>query len=299
MWYLPALARLFTAYLWAPVAIKRVSGQHSRPKRFVIQYLMCAMLSLVVALIFPPVWSKTLVVIFLIAMVNALGAYCQWCAMDLNLSRDSLFTIWDDIIGITLSYFILKESQFLSWHLGIGIILCLSALGAFIWRDLKQKAGSTRTSVPPVFYVYVLTFSLIWGVIIFLMKYWNTASIPATSFIAVWYPGCFVGSLLVFAFMRKKDVKKEVAVTKLTAKNLREIFALSLAIFSSLLLGYLSYGLAPQIIVQPIYLVAEMTLPAIIGLLLFKERKGYDKLDWLLFALAIVGGVVVGTSRYK
>ena len=81
-----------------------------------------------------------------------------------------------------------------------------------------------------------------------------------------------------------------------TRKDFGFVVIMGSSMMAALALAYLSYERAPQTIVQPIFLVAEMTLPALIGLFVFKERKGFKLTDWCLIAIGIAGGVLAGLS---
>jgi hypothetical protein len=54
--------------------------------------------------------------------------------------------------------------------------------------------------------------------------------------------------------------------------------------------------LAPQTIVQPLFLVGEMIAPALIGLYVFAEREALDRQEQLYFAVGLLGGVLVALS---
>jgi hypothetical protein len=53
--------------------------------------------------------------------------------------------------------------------------------------------------------------------------------------------------------------------------------------------AFWAYQLAPQTIVQPLFLVAEMVGPALIGLYVFGEREALDRSEQLYFILRLGG----------
>jgi hypothetical protein len=53
---------------------------------------------------------------------------------------------------------------------------------------------------------------------------------------------------------------------------------------------------SPQTVVQPLFLVAEMVGPALVGLYVFGEREALDRLEQLYFAVGLVGGILVALS---
>jgi hypothetical protein len=60
--------------------------------------------------------------------------------------------------------------------------------------------------------------------------------------------------------------------------------------------AYSAYRLAPQTVVQPLFLVGEMIAPALIGLYVFAEREALDRYEHVLFATGLAGGLLVALS---
>jgi hypothetical protein len=60
--------------------------------------------------------------------------------------------------------------------------------------------------------------------------------------------------------------------------------------------AYSAYRMAPQTIVQPLFLVGEMVGPALIGLYVFGEREALARRDQLYFAIGLAGGLLVALS---
>ena len=58
----------------------------------------------------------------------------------------------------------------------------------------------------------------------------------------------------------------------------------------------MAYQLAPQTVVQPLFLVGEMVAPALLGLYVFAERNALDRWEYLYFGLGLTGGLVVVLS---
>ena len=70
----------------------------------------------------------------------------------------------------------------------------------------------------------------------------------------------------------------------------------SLLILGSVGAAYGAYRLAPQTVVQPLFLVGEMVGPALIGLYVFGEREALARRDQAYFALGLAGGLLVALS---
>jgi len=299
-WYVPVFLRVLLAHGFYPWVSKHVVMKHSLQKRHLLNFSFCAFVAILLAVWQGhPLFTKTALLIFVVGIANGWAAYCQWKAIGISLSRNSLFTFLDDVIAMGLSYFILQESKFLNLQSGAGILLSLTAVALLAVRDYQNKKGGNREeSVGArllVFYFYVGFYSVVWGVATFLMKFWGTEEVPVTTFLAGWYAGAWVGSLSIFLYAKWRYSQINPPFTK---RDFGYVVIMGSTILIALALGYMSYERAPQTIVQPIFLVSEMALPAIIGLFGFAERKGFKLADWLLIALGITGGAMVGLSYH-
>lgn len=293
-WYIPAILMILTAHVIFPWVGKHVVMKHSVQKRNLLNFSFCAIAATLWA-----IWSgqlmfdKTTLLIFAVGIVNGWAAYCQWRAIRISLSRDSLFTFWDDVIAIALSWFILHEGKFVNWLGGIGIVASFLAVVLFAIRDYQKRGGGENRLITKSFYFYVGFYSVVWGVAMFLMRVWGVNQVPIGSFVCFWYIGAWVGALSIFLYTKKSRQQDEPPFTRHDFGYVGLIGGLTLV---SLALSYMAFERAPQTIVQPIFLVSEMALPTLIGLWVFGERKGLKLLDWFLIGLAIVGGILVAAS---
>lgn len=292
-WFLPVIGKILVANGIFPVVLKRNVGLHSRTKRFFLQFLFCAILAIVGAVTISSLTVNLMTVgILALGFSNGLAAYAQWKAIDISLSRTSLFTFWDDLIAMALSYFVLHEGRVLTLGSYAGIALSVGAVALFAVHSFQQqRTGAGR--VNPRFFLYVAFYSLIWGVATFLMKYFGVTGVTTGTFLAAWYVGAALAATLLLLTQRDQEPS---AGNRLTARDVAWMFFLATCVISALALGYWSYRLAPQNIVQPLFLVGEMVVPALIGLSLFSERKGLTMKEKLYFALAIAGGLLVAFS---
>ena len=117
---------------------------------------------------------------------------------------------------------------------------------------------------------------------------------PIPLFLSAWYTGTFITAVLMHLFYRDQG-DKNAGTAPITMRGLLIIFMLSVSILLSMALTIVTYR-APQVIIQPIFLVSEMILPALIGLYLFHERKNFDTWQWIFFAIGTVGALIVGFS---
>jgi hypothetical protein len=71
------------------------------------------------------------------------------------------------------------------------------------------------------------------------------------------------------------------------------VFGLSFLVVVTMSAAFWAYRLAPQTIVQPLFLVGEMVSPALVGLYVFAEREALEQQEQLSFAVGLGGGVLV------
>lgn len=300
MWYIPVVLRILVANGLAAWMLKKTVGLHSRTTRLFLQFLFCAVLALLLALsTHSLILNRITLLVVGIGVLNSLAAYCQWRAMDISLSKTSLFTFWDDFIAMGMSYVILGEGRYLNVGTSIGVVLSSTAVILFTAYNYKKTSGSdhaqhasSSTRLPTSFYLYVLSYSVIWGVAMFMHRYAGVESIRTSSFLFAWYVGSVVGAGAIMVFSRYV-ARGVLPVKKLSMREVGWLFLLSVTIVTSLALGYLAYQAAPQNIVQPFFLVGEMVLPSIIGLYIFHERKTLDAKEKALFIVALTGGLIV------
>jgi len=238
--------------------------------------------------------SHTAIIIFVIGLFNGFAAFAQWKAIDISLSRTSLFTFWDDIIAMALSLLILHEGRELNAGVYTGIILSLGAVVFFAIHSYQQRIHSNpdAKAVPFKFYLYVGFYSIIWGLATFAMRYLGVKNVSIGAFLAPWYLGALVAAFIILLRVDKKAI-----TVALKTKDIAWMLALSSCVFVSLALTYKAYSMAPQNVVQPYFLIGEMILPTLIGLYFFKEVKGLDKSEKLVFSIAIIGGIIIAISK--
>ncbi len=306
MWCVPVIIRLITAYVIAQAIIKKLTGKHSRAKRIALQFFICTLFALVYARgQSQPILTPATPFILIVGFANGIAAYCQWTAMHYSMSKNAVFTVWDDVIALSLGFIVLGERTFLNPSIIIGIILSLSAAALFgkseyaRWKtahkeeqakDDVQRVANAKSAI--VFFSCLITYSVIWGGAAFSMRYYALREIGAGTFMASWYIGALMSMLLIQSLERlRRDAH---ATPPLTSGDILGVGVLSVFIVASLGLEYWALQLAPLVVIQPIFLVAELIIPALLGLYLFKERRYITGTEWFYFALAMYGGLQVG-----
>ena len=301
-WLMPMLARIGVQNIVFPIVVKRVVAWPSRTTNLFLQYSICFLLSVLLAfyfghLSFTPVFGG----IILLGFLSAFGTFCQWQAIGISLSMNSVLTFLDDIIAITLAYVFLHEDRGLSAGAWIGISLCLLAVIG-IARLENRKARSSqdsggdqvKTRLNPKIFFWIAGYSVIWGLAIFLHRVYALTHLPITDFLVAWYGGSVIAAGLLFLFVRRHGRKGSKAPEN--SARYSQLILLAGIIMAARATDIWSLQAAPLTIVQPIAMVAELVFPALIGLLIFRERHQFSGSQKACFAVAALGGLIVALS---
>ncbi len=287
-WQVPIILSVLVSYIIAPILIKKIARSPSRTRNLVWQYFFAAALATLSALIIGTDFSgKQAVVVAIIGAFNAFACYCQWRAIDISLSKTSLFTQADDLICVFLGYLILGEGQLLNILLVIGVVFCVGSGLLFVWEKIQKNKNDNKPFKHSI-WLWVMLYSIIWGVAVFSKRYFFLGGMSLLTFVASWYGGSFCGACVVFALGGKKE-----AGEPLKLKQIGGVLVLAVIIWTSLMLGYWVRSLAPLTIVQPIYQIAEIILPTIIGLWIFKEAKELSTISRLAILIGLTGGMIL------
>lgn len=283
-WQIPLILSIIVSYFLMPYLIKKIAGLPSRSRNLAWQYFFTASFATIIALVGGAKFFTTAFFwVMIVGAFNAFGCYCQWRAVDINLSKTSLFTQADDFIALLLGYLILHEASFLNPLLGLGIIFCLGSAFIFVYNKWRNKQDSIGEIAKWVAY-----YSIIWGIAKFSMRYFALNDMQLLSYVAAWYEGSLLGACTVFALSGRKEKGDS-----LRPRQIIRIIPLSLAIMTALMLAYWTFSLAPIIVVQPIKQVSEMIFPTIVGLWIFKEIKQLNKLTRIAMVVGLVGGIII------
>jgi len=294
MWQSVVAASILSSYVLAPLFIKRVASLQSRTRNLVWQYFFAASFAFATSLAFGNglnFFDIRVAVVAVIGAFNAFACYCHWRAVDVSLSKTSLFTQADDLTCLLLGFIILGEGKFLSLLLALGVILSFGSVSMFTAaksKSLSESDNKGQLLKKLGIFRWILLYSFIWGVALFSMRFFALGGMSLVSFIAAWYGGAFVGAVVVFCLGGKKE-----AGQPLQPEQVRQVFSLSLIIWMSLQLAFWARSLVPIVVIQPIAQVSEMILPTAIGLWVFKERKNLKLIEKLAFVVGILGSLTI------
>ena len=290
-WYVPVLLRIGAAYIAGPLLLKPLVDRYAQATLLLLQFLGC----LAVALPLAVVWHQHQLDwrIVAVGFSNGLAAYCYYKAIALSLSRTALFAFWDDLLAMGLSYTLLHEGQFLNARLVLGIGVSLGAVILFTVHSYSQQAQEPTTKrLPMRLYLYAGAYSVILGLGLFFMRYLGVQGTALGTFLVNWYGGIVMAALLLVL----SGADPAQAPFTLPWRVLPRLGGLSLVALVAMSGAYGAYRLAPQTVVQPLFLVGEMIAPALIGLYVFGERQALDRQERLYFVLGLAGGLLVALS---
>ena len=137
-WQVAIFLRILFGFGVSSLLVKWLSRREGRTALFFFQFVFAFCFSLSLAFVSGDITFDVLFVgIALLGAFNTVGTYFQWKAVAISQSRNALFTFWDDVIAIALSWSLLHEGRYLTTTSSIGIMLSLMALGLFLrhaWR---------------------------------------------------------------------------------------------------------------------------------------------------------------------
>ena len=266
--------------------------------------------------------------LLLISLLNPVANYFHWQALKTHQSLTAVFTWLDDLVCMVLGYIILSEGKFLTFNTALGMLMVFSAVVIFSASfgtvecekchkrfragqiDIKKPCavcgaeevfitnngplrGVSKEQLQNLIFA-VVKYSIIWGVVMFLMRFFALRGMRWFEFVPTWYLGSCFGAVVLFALSDKN--------TRGNAADLRPYlpvcFLMGLSALVSMLLMYWVRSLPnlPILATQPIFQASEMILPTLIGLYVYHEKKTFNWLGWVAMGLGLVGGLIIAFS---
>ncbi|MDP2676852.1 MAG: hypothetical protein Q8O83_04170 [bacterium] len=311
LWFIPVIIRVVIIDTFGPWLRKAKiinTNNVSFRKRFALHYFFAFMLALGAATITQSsIVSLTTMIIFLVGIFNGYGAFCQWRADQFALSTGALFAFTDDFIAMTLGYMILHEAKFLNPGLGAGLALCISAAILFAVYNYYQKKNK-KEHLPFAFFRNVLSYTIIWGFATFLMRYFALEKISIGTFVFGWYGGAFFTAIVIFSLYafgiirdkeegQKRNANEHPVLSR--KKTIGMTFLAGALIFLNIVCTYWAFSLAPLTVIKPLFFVSLMVMPALVGLIYFKEYDRFKGFQKMFFLQAVAGGVLIALSFHS
>lgn len=295
-WWIPLVVRIFIANGIASVLIKKHSGRIDRTKRFFFQALFCSLTMVLFAFLTGHlIFGGFAMLIVLMGFFNGFANYCQWRAIDISLSKNSIFTFWDDITAMVLAYYFLQESKLFNGQLIAGIVISLISVISFsIYQYKKSKKNNNSGNNFFRLLGFIAVYSFIWGIAVFLMRYLAINKVPTATFLAFWYSGACIAAFSIYLASSYRNISRNFLY--LPGKDMISVGILSSSIIAALASTFWAYRMVPLNISQPVFLIGEMIVPSLIGLYYFKEIKGIDFWQKIFFCVGIFGSLLVVLS---
>lgn len=272
--------------VFAQYFIKKLTVFDSITRALGIMFFLCAVLATAIGWLFGPTLKANMSLVGL-GFLNALTAWLWWRAIKVSLSQTMLFLPLTGFVGVLLTALFLKEWYFLNPQTISGILNLVGALGLLgsIWFFHHNQTENKK--VRRIWLWCIFGQSVLGGVIVFLMKYFALQGVAKTDFIFSWYLGAFIGSF--FLLILEKDLK-----IRLSQKGLwLSYLLLSAATLVSVLTNYWSLELAPATLVLPLSQFFTILGSALVGLLIFCEKKSFSFFDWIGVAVGFVSMVLL------
>jgi hypothetical protein len=292
-WYVPVAVRMVTGYVAVPILLKPLADRYAQAPLLLIQFAGCFALAPALAAALGQAsldWT-----IVAVGGVNGLAAYCYRQAIAMSLSRTALFAFWDDLLAMGLSYGLLGEGQFLNRRTILGIVVSVSAVILFtVHSARKGQAGKDEENrISMRLYVYAGAYSIILGVGVFFMRYLGVQGVSLGTCLVNWYGGVVLAAAFL---LLSAPAEERAGQAMLPRKDWLRVVGLSCSVLVTMSAAFWAYRMAPQTVVQPLFLVGEMVGPALVGLYVFAEREALDRIEQCYFVLGLGGGLLVALS---
>lgn len=291
-WYVPVSIYVVFVYFGVRTLSKYLADQPDQIKRIAVNMTFCVTAAALFAVVTGNVrFDASTYTVMGVGVLNAFANIALWRATKVSMSKTSMLSFGDDIIGILLVWVIIGDGKYLNVVSGSGMSLCVLTALLFWWYNNQKKANRE----PRVFYAYVLIYCVLWGVAISSQRYYAFNQLPTAQFVFAWYFGSFLTMMVVLAgraFLRTAAQNKERAVS-FRLRDYAIVFVYAMGIVGGLSIEYWAKILAPQTVVQPIFLVSEAVIPTMIGWTLFRERKSFATSEWVFSGIGFAGVVLL------
>ena len=236
-------------------------------------------------------WS---LIALLTGVFNGIAIYLMWNANAISVSKNGFFTAFDDI-GAMIITMIAVPLSIVGIHLSTvaGMVICICSALALAYNNWRKKRTSDPGVIPMVFYVYAIGYAIFWGLAIFGIGYLARSGIGIWRFASMWYLGSSLVGAVILLLDLKGSIPKRPTATAPTRTVVVEAIVLAAAVSIALIFQFLAFGTQSLVVLQPVFLVIDVVMAAIIGIRFYGERKQYDGFDIKSMAVGIVGFALI------
>ena len=206
------------------------------------------------------------------------------------MSRTAMLSNLDDLLALSLGYAFLDELSILTPILTAGIIV--SIISAMVFARTKHHSKLNNGVSSRRLATWVFGYTVIWGITWFSIRFFSLQGINILTYVAAWYFGSWLGALGTrYIIMGRKE-----AGSPLTRPQLAKVSLLAICIWTSLMFAYLMRTLVPITVVQPMQLIAEMSIPTIVGLMIFREAHSMSRREIVTIAIGLIGVTLIAVG---
>ncbi len=309
------IGSIFVSNATFSVLLKESNNEsRGRPQKFLFTMLCAFGISIIGATLLNVFFTNAVIKVDALALftglgiLNALAAYSEWKATEISLSKKGLFSFWGSLLAMALAYQYLGEGKQMTGDQLVGIALSVAAAVLFAVHEFykqhrqedPEQGMQDKRRITLSFYAFVLAFNLIWGIATFLSKKYSQEGVPVETWILGWYGGSVIGALIIVCGIRLHDRKHNrlQAVTSLSSKEVLMTLAMAVFMVGWVFGFYFLYSIYPLMVLQSLLLVIGMINSLWIGLVMYKERRKIDRIQALLYVLALIGGILVARGLY-
>lgn len=296
-WQWALLLRIIIGDIATPIILKKLAVLSEITKRFFGMYLWIILLAFPCYMLLGDlkVINLSFLLIVLVGFFQSFGTYCYWRAVEIHLTKSSIYTIFDDLIAMAIGYIFLNEIQYLNNPALItGIMLSVGSSVMFVFIREKSSAGENQNFISKsalVFLGWTTGYNIFWGVGKSSLRIFALQDVSILNFVFAWYVGSFIGALALYCFVERRPPP----IFKGTSGFLK-IFPLAIVIILSLFLQYIASSMAPLTVVVPILQFAQMIFSCLIGLIIFKEGKKMTLFEKIALLIGLAGSMIITFS---
>jgi len=173
-----------------------------------------------------------------------------------------------------------------------GIFIVIGTAFLFSLDNWRVKHVSDGENGSWSVITWVLIYSIVWGVEMFLMRYFSvTFGMSVPTFVAGYYGGSLIGAIIVRLISNAKEVGKPLTIEQKKIAALPAIVA-----FVCMVLHVWVKQLTPITVSQPLLQAAEMIFPTLVGFYIFRERKSLTAKEKTAIIITAVGSALIIAS---
>ena len=136
----------------------------------------------------------------IVGLVNSYGALFSTKAIKINLAQSMIFLPLTGFVGVLLAALFLGESSLLNPFKLNGFLSLLGVAGSFLAMSFFVNGAGVARKMRGKWAFFIAGQTIVSGAAIFFIKYTAVQDIAVTSYLASWYSGTWLGSLIALTF---------------------------------------------------------------------------------------------------